>query len=67
LSLTAVGVVSRRGLVNQSPNGEGRRSFRRKIPWFNRNCYRVGQDLVCMFFEKFREKVKIRQVVSQRK
>jgi hypothetical protein len=31
-----------------------------KIPWFNRNCYKVGQDLVCMFSEKFPEKVKIR-------
>jgi hypothetical protein len=40
---------------------EGRRSFEEnKIPWINRNCYRVGQDLVCMFFEKFVEKVKIR-------
>jgi hypothetical protein len=37
-----------------------------KIPWFNRNRYRVGQDLVCMLFEKFPEKIKIRQVVSQR-
>jgi hypothetical protein len=26
----------------------------------------VGQDLVCTLFEKFPEKVKIRQVVSQR-
>jgi hypothetical protein len=26
----------------------------------------VGQDLVCMLFEKFPEKVKIRQIVSQR-
>jgi hypothetical protein len=24
-----------------------------KMPWFNRNCYRVGQDLVCMLSEKF--------------
>jgi hypothetical protein len=31
-----------------------------KIPWFNRNCYRVGQNLVCMLSEKFPEKVKIR-------
>jgi hypothetical protein len=30
-----------------------------KIPC-NRNCYRVGQDLVCMLSEKFPEKVKIR-------
>jgi hypothetical protein len=37
-----------------------------KIPWFNRNCYRVEQDLVCMFFEKFPEKIKIKQVVIQR-
>jgi hypothetical protein len=26
------------------------------MPWFNRNCYRVGQDLVCMLSEKFHEK-----------
>jgi hypothetical protein len=26
------------------------------MPWFNRNCYRVEQDLVCMFSEKFPEK-----------
>jgi hypothetical protein len=26
------------------------------MPWFNRNCYRVGQDLVCMLSEKFPEK-----------
>jgi hypothetical protein len=26
------------------------------MPWFNRNCYRVGQDLVCMLSEKFSEK-----------
>jgi hypothetical protein len=25
------------------------------MPWFNRNCYRVGQDLVCMLSEKFPE------------
>jgi hypothetical protein len=31
-----------------------------KIPWFNRNCYRVGQDLVHMLSEKFPEEVKIR-------
>jgi hypothetical protein len=30
------------------------------MPWFNRNCYRVEQDLVCMLSEKFPEKVKIR-------
>jgi hypothetical protein len=35
----------------------GRRSFlENKMPWFNRNCYRVGQDLVCMLSEKFPEK-----------
>jgi hypothetical protein len=45
------------GLVHQSPNGEGRRSFlEKKMPWFNRNCYRVGQDLVCMLSENFPEK-----------
>jgi hypothetical protein len=27
-----------------------------KMLWFNRNCYRVGQDLVCMLSEKFPEK-----------
>jgi hypothetical protein len=26
------------------------------MPWFNRNCYRVEQDLVCMLSEKFPEK-----------
>jgi hypothetical protein len=26
------------------------------MPWFNRNCYRVGQDLVCKLSEKFPEK-----------
>jgi hypothetical protein len=26
------------------------------MPWFNRNCYRVGQDLFCMLSEKFPEK-----------
>jgi hypothetical protein len=31
------------------------------MPWFNRNCYRVGQDLVCMLSEKFPEKIKIRE------
>jgi hypothetical protein len=31
-----------------------------KIPWFDRNWYRVGQDLVCMLSEKFPEKVMIR-------
>jgi hypothetical protein len=36
-----------------------------KDPLVNRNCYRVVQNLVCMLFEKFPEKVKIRQVVSQ--
>jgi hypothetical protein len=40
--------------------------LREQDPWFNRNCYRVGKDLVCMFLEKFPEKVKVRQVVSQR-
>jgi hypothetical protein len=39
-----------------SPNGEGRRSFlENKMPWFNRNCYRLGKDLVCMLSEKFPE------------
>jgi hypothetical protein len=38
-----------------------------KIPWFNRSCYRVGQDLVCMLSEKFPEKVKVRQIDSQPK
>jgi hypothetical protein len=37
----------------------------KKIPWFNRNCYRMGQDLLYMLSEKFPEKVKVRQVVSQ--
>jgi hypothetical protein len=26
------------------------------MPWFNRNCYRVGQDLLCILSEKFPEK-----------
>jgi hypothetical protein len=26
------------------------------MSWFNRNCYRVRQDLVCMLSEKFPEK-----------
>jgi hypothetical protein len=26
------------------------------MPWFNRNCYRVGQDLVCLLSENFPEK-----------
>jgi hypothetical protein len=30
--------------------------FGEQLPWFNRNCYRVGQDLVCMLSEKFPEK-----------
>jgi hypothetical protein len=34
-------------------------------PWFNRNCYGVGQDLVCMLSEKFPEKVKISQPEEQ--
>jgi hypothetical protein len=28
----------------------------KKMPWFNRNCYRVEQGLVCMLSEKFPEK-----------
>jgi hypothetical protein len=31
-----------------------------KSPWLNKNCYRVGQDLVCMLSVKFLEEVKIR-------
>jgi hypothetical protein len=26
------------------------------MPWFNRNCYRVGKDMVCMLSEMFPEK-----------
>jgi hypothetical protein len=33
-----------------------------KIPWFNRNCYGVGQDLACMLSEKFPAEVKVRQI-----
>jgi hypothetical protein len=37
----------------------------KKILWFNRSCYRMRQDLVYMLSEKFPEKIKVRQVVSQ--
>jgi hypothetical protein len=38
----------------------GSKILENKIPWFNRSCYGVGQDLVCMLSEKFLEEVKIR-------
>jgi hypothetical protein len=36
--------------------------MRARSSGFNRNCYGVGQDLVCMLSEKFPQEVKVRQI-----
>jgi hypothetical protein len=65
LSLTVVGIVrlTRWGLVHWGPNGEGQRSLRRtRSSGSNRNCYGVGQDLVCLLSEKFPEEVNVKKI-----